>query len=211
MKKIGLIVIVWVALTSVNVLGQSYGTALGLRMGNSKARTVGLTFQQRILKNVTLEGIAQSDFNRNTTGHFLVKRHRGFLTKRFNIYGGAGLSFGVEESEVEDPVTKEVKTTFNNTTFGTDIMMGVEFTLLRYNFSFDYKPNFNLVGREPWFQGQVGFSARTVIVKGSTQNKRKRKRARAKRKKEREKEKTDKEESPLLKDWFQRTFKKKDG
>lgn len=184
------------------LLGQSYGTTAGLRFANSDhARMIGLTLQHRVANKITLEGILQSDFNNNTTFHTLIERHHAFLTKRFNLYAGAGLSIGTEESREDDELTNQVITTFGNNTIGTDIIFGFEATLLSYNISLDYKPNFNLSGRQPWYQGQVGISVRTVLISGRQQNKNKRQRARAKKKKERNND-------PWLKDWYEETFKK---
>ena len=65
-------------------------------------------------------------------------------------------------------------------------MSGIELTMVGYTLTLDYKPNFNMIGRNPWVVGQTAISARAVIVKQSTLNKRKRKKARAKRREERE-------------------------
>ena len=178
-------------LTIVNLQAwpQSYGTSLGLRFGNqSNYRTVGLTGQHRLQKELTLEGILQSDFNNNTTLHGLVKKHHRLLTKRFNYYYGTGFSIGREESLVKNTETREILHTYGNSTLGMDLMVGVEMTLLKANLSIDFKPNINLVGRTPWYTGQVGISFRTVLVKGSTQNKNKRQKARAKKRKNRSQE-----------------------
>jgi len=185
---------------SVAGVAQSYGTSLGLRMSNAKnTRSLGLSLQHRVLKKVTLEGIIQSDFSNNTTFHGLIERHHAFLSKRFNLYVGAGFSFGTEESQFKNPMTNEIITTFGNQTFGSDIILGLEATLLSYNISIDYKPNFNLVNRDPWYLGEVGVSFRSVIISGRKQNKKKRQRTRAKKKREREKE-----EEPWLKEWFEK-------
>ncbi len=166
------------------VHAQSYGTAMGLRFSNNNQyRMVGLTAQQRIMKGLTVEGILQSDFNANTTIHAILERHRRLVTKRFNYYYGAGLSLGIEESREKVPESMQIIHTYGNSTMGVDLIAGVEFTLLRINLSIDYKPNINIVGREPWYSGQVGISARSVLVKGSKQNKNKRKKARIKRRK----------------------------
>ncbi|MBW3468052.1 hypothetical protein [Arthrospiribacter ruber] len=163
---------------------QRYGTAAGIRMGsNDYSRTFGLTAQQRVLKHVTLEGIVQSDFSRNTTFHLLVERHRPIISKRFNYYYGAGMSSGWEESRYNDPETRQVVHTYGNPTTGIDLIAGIEMTVLNTVISLDYKPNVNLAGRNEFYRGQVGISARTVLVKSKEQNKRKRQRARAKRKK----------------------------
>ncbi len=213
-------VIILAALTFLSTVSyaQSYGTALGLRLGNNNSyRTVGLSYKHRIVKYVTLEGLVQTDFNHNTTVHALIQRHRGILTKRFNFYVGTGISLGSEESILKETENKQVITTYGNFTAGVDLVMGIEFTLLKHNFSLDYKPNFNIVGREPWYRGQVGLTARSVLLTGAKQNKRKRKRARLKRKKERTKAKENKTkekgdsktEKPLFGDFFKKITKKK--
>lgn len=164
---------------------QSYGTALGLRFGNqSDYRSLGLTAQQRIKKGLTLEGIVQSDFNNNTTVHGLIKKHDRLISKRFNYYYGTGLSAGNEVSVTKDPATREITSTYGNATVGVDLMVGVEITLLKANISLDYKPNINLIGRNPWYTGQVGISVRSVVVKGATQNKKIRQKNRAKKRKD---------------------------
>lgn len=183
MRKILFVAFIF-ALPSIQVFGQSYGTTLGLRFGNHlNHRSMGLTAQHRIIKGLTIEGIVQSDFNNNTTVHALVEKHHRLISKRFNYYYGTGISLGTEESTQKIPATREIITTYGNTTLGMDLIFGVEITLLKANISIDYKPNINLVGRNPWYSGQVGISARTVLVKGSTQNKNKRKKSRAKNRK----------------------------
>ncbi|EON77365.1 hypothetical protein ADIS_2233 [Lunatimonas lonarensis] len=166
------------------VKAQSYGTAVGIRLGNNNSfRTVGVSAKHRLAKGLTAEGILQSDFASNTTAHLLLARHRPMVSKRFNYYYGGGLSMGVEESRQKIPESMQIIHTYGNPTFGIDGLAGVEMTLLRMTVSLDYKPNLNLTGRDPWYQGQVGLSVRSVMVTGSEQNKRKRQKAKAKRKK----------------------------
>ena len=163
---------------------QSYGTALGLRFGNSDTnRMIGLTLQQRILDHVTIEGIVQTDFNLNHTASILAERHHSLISKRFNFYYGAGISFGNEESMVKNPATKEIIHTYGNVTSGVDLIGGIELNIASVSISLDYKPNINIAGREEFFKGQVGISARSVLVKGKTQKKNQRQRQRAKSKK----------------------------
>lgn len=161
---------------------QSYGTSLGLRFGSQQDyRTIGLTGKHRIQKGWTVEGIVQSDFNYNTTFHALIERHERLISKRFNYYYGTGISLGQEASTLKDPATKEIISTYGNRTLGVDLIFGIELTLLKANISIDYKPNINLIGRNPWYAGQVGISARSVLVKGSTQNKNRRQKNRQKK------------------------------
>ncbi len=169
-----------------NVQAQRYGTAAGLRLGsNDVSRTVGISVQQRILKHLTIEGIAQSDFNANHTLHLLLEKHNPIISKRLNYYYGAGISFGLEESHVKNVATKEIVRTYGNATTGIDLIAGLEMTILNTTLSLDYKPNINMAGREEFFRGQVGISARMVLVKSKEQNKKKRKKARAKKRKNR--------------------------
>ncbi|HLT06043.1 MAG TPA: hypothetical protein VK014_00880 [Cyclobacteriaceae bacterium] len=166
-------------LLTSSAMAQSYGTSLGLRFGNQRDfRTVGISGKHRINKGWTVEGILQSDFAYNTTFHALVERHERLISKRFNYYYGTGISFGQEASIFKDQTTKEIVSTYGNKTMGLDLILGIELTLLKANVSIDYKPNINLFGRNPWYAGQVGISARSVLVKGSTQNKNRRKRNR---------------------------------
>jgi hypothetical protein len=182
MKWIG-IAFVMLVFSGSSAMAQSYGTAAGIRMGNNKShRTIGLSLQQRVLPGITVEGIVQSDFSNNTTFHALAKKHSRLISRRFNYYYGAGLAYGWEESSHRVPETREIVHTYGNRTMGADFIVGVELTLLRTNISLDYKPNINLVGdRNPWFAGQVGMSARYVLVKSSEQKRKQRQKKRAKR------------------------------
>ena len=186
MKTIGIFLIG--ALLALEVSGQKYGTTLGIRLGNAHYRTAGISIEQRVMEHLTFEGIFQSDFNRNTTAHGLVKHHLPVFTKRINLFTGAGISLGNEESIMEDPISREVITTYDHQTIGADFIVGAEVTLLGINASLDYKPNINLIGRENWYQGQVGLSVRTVLINDKDRKKRKRKKARSKR---REKQRSD--------------------
>lgn len=161
---------------------QRYGTALGLRFGNSELnRTVGLTIQQRLMDRVTLEGILQSDFSRNVTFSLLAEKHSPIISKRFNYYYGAGIAFGNEESFVKNSGTNEIIHTYGNSTFGVDLIAGVELTVANAVISLDYKPNVNLSGRSEFYRGQVGISARSVLVKSKEQKRKQKQRQKAKR------------------------------
>lgn len=167
---------------SGNVFSQRYGTAAGLRLGNSQlSRTFGLTVQQRIVDRVTVEGILQSDFSRNTTLSILGKKHSPIISKRFNYYYGGGIAFGNEESFVKNNETMQIDHTFGNSTVGVDLIAGIELTVANAVISLDYKPNINLAGRSEFYRGQVGISARTVLVKSKEQKRKQRQRQKAKR------------------------------
>lgn len=168
-------------LFSISLKAQRYGTTLGLRMGNSElSRMAGLSMQQRIADRHTLEAILQSDFSRNTTFSLLGKKHSPVISKRFNYYYGAGIALGNEESFVKNEQAKEITHTYGNSTLGVDLIAGVELTVANAVISLDYKPNINLSGRTEFYRGQVGISARTVLVKSKEQKRRKKQREKAK-------------------------------
>lgn len=180
MNRYVLLFFVFFGLTSAQVSAQRYGTAFGVRLGNSDInRTIGLSLQQRVLEKVTVEGILQTDFSRNTTLSVLAEKHYPIISKRFNYYYGGGLSFGKEESFVKNPSTKEIIHTYGKATTGVDLIAGIEMTLANAVISLDYKPNINLAGREEFYRGQVGISARTVLVKSKEQKKKQRQRQKA--------------------------------
>jgi len=112
-----------------------------------------------------------------------LERHHPIISKRFNYYYGGGLSLGREESFIKNSITKEITQTYGNSTTGLDLIGGIEMTIANTTISLDYKPNFNMTGREEFFRGQVGISARMVLVKGREQDKKRRKKAREKRRK----------------------------
>jgi hypothetical protein len=166
---------------------QGYVTSFGARVGsNDNFRMAGLSLQQRIVKKLTLEGIVQSDFQRNTTLHLLSEYHQNIISKNFNFYLGAGLSGGWEEFNNMDNAVR-------NQTMGADLIEGVELTMLHWNVSLDYKPNFNIYGRESWYQGQIGISVRAVLLNDSDIKRHQREKARELRQKEREKNKKERE------------------
>lgn len=167
------------------LMAQRYGTAFGIRLGNSElSRTFGITAQQRITERLTLEGILQSDFSRNSTLSLLLEKHQPLISKRFNYYYGAGISFGKEESFEKVEARKQIIQTYGNATTGVDFIGGIEMTLLNTVLSLDYKPNINIAGREDFYRGQVGISARMVLVKSKEQKKKQRQREKAKNSKQ---------------------------
>lgn len=188
-----IILILSLMLIAGNALhAQSYGNALGVRLGNGDDfRSVGVTLQQRILKRVTTEGILQTNFSDNTTFHLLLEQHQPLVSRRLNYYVGAGISFGTEQFDYKNiPVSEQ------GPTLGADLIAGIEVTLLKYNISIDYKPNFNITGRESWYQGQVAVSARAVMMSGASYDKNRRQREKEKQKALRQKKRAKRDPFP---------------
>jgi hypothetical protein len=186
--------LIMLLIVGYNASAQSYFNTLGVRLGNgTEYRSAGLTYQQRVLKDFTVEGILQTDFSKNTTAHALFEYHHPILSKRLNYYVGAGLMSGREMTSHTDSTRS-----FQSTIFGADLIAGIEVTLLKFTISLDYKPNFNITGREQWFTDQVGVSVRAVILSGQAIAKKQRVKAREKAQTERKDRREDRMSRPLF-------------
>ncbi|MFA9391704.1 MAG: hypothetical protein ACERKD_17980 [Prolixibacteraceae bacterium] len=174
---------------------QSYFNAFGVRIANGSAyRTAGLTYQQKVLKDFTIEGIAQTDFSKNSTFHALFEYHKPIITKRLNYYVGAGLMSGREHTLHSDSLRA-----YSSAIFGADLIAGLEITLMKFTISLDYKPNFNITGREKWFQDQVAVSVRAVILSGHQHAKKVKAKEKAKAKIIRQNRMKQRNSNPLIK------------
>jgi hypothetical protein len=151
---------------------QSYFTAGGARLGTDW----GISMQQKIFNHTTVEGIFQSSFFREELLLTVIPEyHFPLITKRLNLYAGAGLHKGFHtssEPEYESP-------------FGMSLIGGIEFTFARFVFSYDYKPVINFTGGENKWYNQTGITIRYVFIKQNAFKKMKRKRDKRKRKEER--------------------------
>ncbi len=184
MRKTKLCVLILASVLPLSIWAQHYGNAVGLRLGNNDDyRTLGATYKHRISKELTLEGILQTNFGTTTLLHGLVEIHEPLLTRRLNYFVGAGLSFGNEGRLAIDPNQNNTITEIAVSTLGTDLVAGLELTMLKYSVSIDFKPNFNLVGRDTWYEPQVGVSVRKVLTTGAEYNKQLREKDRAKKQK----------------------------
>lgn len=176
-----------------SLASQTYFTAGGLRVGTSW----GLTLQQRLAEKVTGEIILNNALDGS---EFLVtglgELHHPVLTKRLNIYTGAGLHVGSRRIEgIAD----------RKGTFGVTAIGGAELTLARLVVSYDFKPALHLTGQPNPFSLQTGLSVRYVFVKNGVykdlaKSKKKRRKARQKAKRRKAKGTTD---APWWKIWEQ--------
>lgn len=172
MKKLAFLLITFLLCGQAS-FAQSYDTSAGIRFGSQW----GLTVNQRVAKKVTIEGILQAGGKTNLTNlTVLARKHMPVLTKRFNIYYGAGLQGGW----YDDP-----DITAGNP-FGLAFVGGAEFTFARLNVSWDIKPALNLTGGERNFYTQTGISVRYVINKKEIFNRNKKKRKKRKKRKDKD-------------------------
>ncbi len=176
MKNIFLLGII---LLSTGLLGQSYISAGGIRMGTG----IGFTFQQKVEKHTTIEGILNSSLrNDRVQITVLGEQHFPLISKRFNMYTGAGFhkAWNVEDGDQ----------TFNP--FGLSFIIGTEMTISKLILSYDFKPALHFQGNKT-FEFQTAFSLRYVFKRKTLreqikENHQKRKKKRIKNREKRKKE-----------------------
>ena len=142
-----------------SAIAQSYRTAAGLRFDSDKA--LGLSIQQKIYDNITLEGILLSHTDDNAiSAALLVEQHNKLLFKNFNIYFGAG----VHKTWNDVNPNAEVEETIKGGA-GPAGVVGVEASLGRFNLAWDVQPKANLWGGTRFLNMSSGFTIRYIILK----------------------------------------------
>lgn len=174
-----LITLLWV----VSLNGQTYDLAAGLRLGTDWGATVQLRMPY-VHKNFVVEGIIQSSFQRDEgIVTILGKQHKPILSRRLNLFYGAGPHFGwSNETDSEGEDVGGAK--------GISGVIGGEITLGGVNLSYDFKPAVNLAGGSKTIYTQSAISVRYVISKRGDifDKKKERERNRDRKKKRRAKE-----------------------
>ncbi|WP_116124191.1 hypothetical protein [Lewinella sp. IMCC34183] len=141
------------------LLAQSYDAALGIRVGTEWGATAQLRVPQ-IHKNFVLEGILLSSIGKDEgTLTLLGKQHQPLLSRRLNLFYGAGLHAGWSNE-----VDGDTGQTFNGPKGITGIV-GLEATFARINISYDFKPALNVAGGASVLDTHTAVSVRYVIGK----------------------------------------------
>ena len=183
MKRILILIFI---LSSWGLMGQSYISAGGVRLGTG----IGFTFQQAVERHTTIEGILNSSLRSDEVQiTILGERHFPLVSRRFNMYTGAGFhkAWNVQEKG----------TTATTNPFGLSFILGAEMTISKFILSYDFKPALHFQGSKAFdFQTAVSlryvFKRKTIreqIIEGHQKRKKKRVKARNKRKKDRAKRK----------------------
>jgi hypothetical protein len=137
------------------IFGQSYKTAFGVRLGDG----IGFSLNQHLFESNTLEIIARPNLTNSQRFGIsaIFKNHHQLLTRATNWYiGGGGHYYFNKSSDASD---------FQSPAGITGIF-GVEATLRKLNFSFDWKPEVHLIGdQKNAFSSGAGFSIRYVFAK----------------------------------------------
>ncbi|HQW55717.1 MAG TPA: hypothetical protein PK076_06295 [Saprospiraceae bacterium] len=146
------LVLITLCFGTVTLSAQKYRTAAGIRIGTE----FGLTVQQLLWDEYTLEGIVQKGFfNDIATASVLFEKHQKILSKGFNFYIGAGPHYGFytrDRGERKNPL-------------GVTAIAGIEMRFERVVASFDFKPAINIVGGDRIFDTQTALSLRYVLIK----------------------------------------------
>ena len=127
---------------------QKYRTAAGLR---SDGTNYGLTIQQLILPNTTLEGLGMVA-PRERSATLLAERHFGILGPSLNYYFGAGGHVGSHKDD--------------GTFWGFDGLIGAEYKIafIPFVISLDFKPTIEY-GSADWNRFPTAFSVRYIFLK----------------------------------------------
>lgn len=139
----------------VSLGAQSYFTTGGIRLGSD----YGLSLKQLILKRTTVEMMISTDDNAKTNLGLtlLADKHKPILTRNLNLFYGAGMAWNWQyEDRPEGPVKR--------TLFGIPVQAGLEFTIGRINFSWDYTPVLYISTKSNAFDSLKGLTVRYVFL-----------------------------------------------
>ena len=159
------------------VLAQSYDLAVGVRLGTD----LGISTKLRLPpldENFTLETILQTSLEREE-GLLTVlgEQHFPLITRRVNLYAGAGFHVGWLENDPDRSLDYKAPA-------GVSLIGGAEISFKNINISTDFKPAINLSGGEKRMYSQTAITLRYIPFKRydifeSPREKRKRQRQRA--------------------------------
>lgn len=139
---------------------QKYTTAAGIRVGTD----FGITLQQSLYKNYTLEAIVQKGlFSKQTSVTALFEQHNKLFAKALNFYVGAGPHMGFYSTSKTYDDKNPTYTPKN--AVGLSLIGGIEVGFKKTLLSFDYKPAFNIVGGTEFINGQAAVSLRYIFLK----------------------------------------------
>lgn len=133
---------------------QTYFTTGGLRLGTD----YGLTLKQFVFKKTTVEMILSTEDNAKTNLGltFLVDKHQPLLTRNFNLFYGAGLSWNWFYENQEASI--------QHRKLGVPVQVGLEFTIGKINLSWDYTPILYISTKSNAFDTLKGLSVRYVFI-----------------------------------------------
>ncbi len=171
------------SLVGVSLMAQPYYNAIGVRLG----KQYGISVQQKIYNNFTVEGLFHYDFRNTSSISVVGKQYKKIILPNLNYYYGGGLHKGwIKDNILESDDGAKVDAEGNTSDpFGITGVAGLEMTLGRFNIGMDYRPNINFTGGGGLLDHNTAFSIRYVIMKDKqpfkTGNKKKKRKKSAKK------------------------------
>jgi hypothetical protein len=133
LKKIFVFAIFLLLVSVHGLVAQKYVTSLGARLGEE----TGLSLQQRIAKEWSIEGILLSSWRNKDLGlKVLAEKHHPILGRRLNMYYGGGIHWNYLNDSAKIYPS------------GLSGIVGLELSISRLNISWDFLPSFNI-----WYGG----------------------------------------------------------
>lgn len=150
-------------LITLTMFAQSFKTAAGLRLGTN----YGISVQQKITNDLTVEGVAHYDFRKKADFSLVGKQYKKLLIKNLTYFYGAGLHKGwIKDYYINDEGNR-VDFEDSKDPVGITGTAGVEVTLGKINVSFDYRPKINISGGAGLLDHNTALSVRYVLIKDS--------------------------------------------
>ena len=148
--------IVFICLTvyAGSLSAQKYNTLTGMRMADD----FSIVFVQRLFDKYTLEARLGTGISAPEQRYvLLMNRHYPLISKRFNVFLGAGGFYNMPGANNEN----------NRHQTGLALDAGAELTIGRLSLAIDYQPNIALSGKMSGalIQTNSGLSLRYVLVK----------------------------------------------
>jgi hypothetical protein len=150
-------VLVWGLCIVHGVVGQTYRSAVGLRLGDG----LDITAKGYVVNNWTVEAIGHTSlFSKRLGASLLAEKHHNIFIRNFNVYYGGGAHYYFEKAPNRRATPDLVKDVY-----GLSVIGGAELSLGRLNFSVDVKPEIHLGGDQtyPLEWTGVSVSARWII------------------------------------------------
>ncbi len=150
-------------LVTITMFAQSYKTAAGLRLGTN----YGISVQQKITDDLTVEGVAHYDFRSKADFSLVGKQYKKLLIKNLTYFYGAGLHKGwIKDYYINDEGNRiELEGQETKDPIGITGTAGVEVTLGKINVSFDYRPKINISGGPGLLNHDTALTLRYVLIK----------------------------------------------
>ena len=149
-KKISILLFVLHLSSAEALIAQKYITSLGARLGEE----TGLSLQQKIAHDWTIEGILLSSWRNKDLGlKVLAEKHHPIIGRRFNLYYGGGVHWNYLNDSAKIYPS------------GLSGIVGVELSISRLNISWDFLPSFNIWYGDSDFTPSTAVSLRYILIK----------------------------------------------